>query len=471
MPEYGGNILCEQGFRNVSIDGETVGFQVRVYISYYRGIPFSLIGGFEVEVDGQVFPPQAIGFSVDGQRFYPLDVLGSHVDDVWEFGVKAYLRVRHPGGLSRGAHTVRVTQRVDVPYLPFTTQNSQTKRLTLADGGTGKIKLGVSLYSYQVEYLLGQMNLEECIEAVADMGADGVEILPQSMIPDCFHLGEDFLRKWFGWMEKYGTQSVALDAFCDENKLYRKLGRGPTFEESVTMQKKYIDLAHRLGCKYIRAQIVSPLFETSKILDVLAPYAAEHDVRLGREIHAPLSIRSKPVDEILEYVAKTGTKHVGLLPDFGIWQLTAPNVILDMHVRDGAHADLVEYAKEQHRLGTQPEEVYAAIQTKGGNPHDLSAARRICTNHYDNPEDLRAIVPYIVGVHGKFWGVDENLREDCIDYENPLRILVEEGYEGYINSEYEGNRHTQDLGPVCGVEQVRRHHAMIRNILDKYEAH
>jgi hypothetical protein len=328
-----------------------------------------------------------------------------------------------------------------------------------------KIKLGVSLYSYQVEYLTGQMSLEECIEAVADMGADGIEIIPQSMIPNCFNLPAWFLDQWFGWMARYGTKPVAIDSFCDENKLYAKLGRDASFEEAVAIQKKYIDLASQLGCRYIRAQI-----RTTELYDALVPYAEEKNVFLGREIHGPGVIKSRMVDEIIEYIARTGTRHLGLIPDFGIWQFKAPPVVLDMLIRDGASRSLVEYAQELCDQKMDAKAVADVIQAKGGNALDLSAARRICTNSYDNPEHLRGIIPYVLGIHGKFWDIGEDLQESCIDYENPIRILLEEGFDGYINSEYEGNRHVQDLGPVRGVEQVRRHHAMIRAIIGKYAA-
>ena len=34
----------------------------------------------------------------------------------------------------------------------------------------------------------------------------------------------------------------------------------------------------------------------------------------------------------------------------------------------------------------------------------------------------------------------------AIDYKNPIYWLKQGGYEGYINSEYEGQRHQQDQG-------------------------
>lgn len=328
---------------------------------------------------------------------------------------------------------------------------------------TSSIKLGVSLYSYQIEYLTGQMTLEECIEAVSDMGADGIEIIPQSMIPGCFTIGTSFLTRWFSWMERYDTKPIAIDAFNEENKLYTKLGRKATFEETVAIQKKYIDLAAQLGCRYIRMQ-----FSAENLFDVLVPYAESKNIILGKEIHAPQAIHSEMVEKIVDYIQRTGTRHLALIPDFGIWQYKAPPVVLEMLIRDGASRELVEAAQHLNDEGKDLKTVTEAIKSRGGNQEDLSAVRRICTNHFDNPEHLRDILPYVCGFHGKFWDMSENLQESCIDYENPVRILVEEGFQGYINSEYEGNRHIQDLGPVRGVEQVRRHHAMIRNLIDKY---
>jgi hypothetical protein len=43
--------------------------------------------------------------------------------------------------------------------------------------------------------------------------------------------------------------------------------------------------------------------------------------------------------------------------------------------------------------------------------------------------------------------------------------LREAGYSGYINSEYEGQRLTQDAFETDSCEQVRRHHVMLRRLL------
>ena len=50
-----------------------------------------------------------------------------------------------------------------------------------------------------------------------------------------------------------------------------------------------------------------------------------------------------------------------------------------------------------------------------------------------------------------------------------LRILKEEGFDGYIDSEYEGQRHQQDRGEKFlpdEVEEVRRHHEMLNRLIN-----
>lgn len=112
------NILCQQGFKNVVENGKIVGFQLRTKINYYRGICLPLIDYFEVDVDGEYFGPETISFSVDGVEFFTLDECKKRPDKRWEYGQKGYVRVTKPGGLTQGMHTVRLTQRPDICYLP-----------------------------------------------------------------------------------------------------------------------------------------------------------------------------------------------------------------------------------------------------------------------------------------------------------------------------------------------------------------
>ena len=58
--------------------------------------------------------------------------------------------------------------------------------------------------------------------------------------------------------------------------------------------------------------------------------------------------------------------------------------------------------------------------------------------------------------------------EKSINYADPIRYLKEGGYDGYINSEFEGQRYCQDMGYeglIDEVEQVRRHHEMLSRLI------
>jgi hypothetical protein len=89
-------------------------------------------------------------------------------------------------------------------------------------------------------------------------------------------------------------------------------------------------------------------------------------------------------------------------------------------------------------------------------------------------EDLRSLMPYIVSIHGKFYNMSEisgkpgSYQDISMDYEGPIQFLKETGYEGYINSEYEGQRRFQDRGIedlISEVDQVRKHQEMLKRLL------
>jgi len=80
------------------------------------------------------------------------------------------------------------------------------------------IKRGVRLYSFQEEYFLRTMSLEDCIVAAARIGAKGIEIIPEQSIPGYPHLTDEFVQAWHGWMKTYGTTPVATDLFIDSKR-------------------------------------------------------------------------------------------------------------------------------------------------------------------------------------------------------------------------------------------------------------
>jgi precorrin-4 methylase len=64
--------------------------------------------------------------------------------------------------------------------------------------------------------------------------------------------------------------------------------------------------------------------------------------------------------------------------------------------------------------------------------------------------------------------ITEEMREYSVPYETILPILTEHGCTAYINSEYEGQRWTQDVYETDSCELIRRHHVMLGQILGEF---
>ena len=131
------------------------------------------------------------------------------------------------------------------------------------------IKLGVSLYSYQEEYFLRTLSLEQCIATAAKAGATGIESIAEQMMPGFPKLSDAFYDQWRAWMDKYGTVPTAHDAMLDTKK-YK--GRLLTDDECMVEFERDLRHAAKLGCKVVRVLcMVSP-----EIMEKAVPIAERH---------------------------------------------------------------------------------------------------------------------------------------------------------------------------------------------------
>lgn len=320
------------------------------------------------------------------------------------------------------------------------------------------IKRGVSLYSYQHEYFLHQMDLEDCIKAVSDLGATGVEIIPEQMINEYPYLSEEFLEKWFYWMEKYNTTPTCMDAFS-ESLLYKN--RILSDSELVDLMERDLRVASQLGCFVLRTLCTTPV----RIIEKSLPIAEEYGVKIGLEIHAPLDLESdwfKPYQDLID---RKGCEWFGIIPDMGIFEKVPSRVHQERIIRDGANRKIVEYITESYLNKEPKEKVEAEIEKMGANSFDYQWLNRAYRTLYTNPEVLKQHKDYIFHIHAKFYDMLPDYTDDCLDYENVIKVLKEIGYDGYLSSEYEGNRVIEDAFPVDSVEQVRRQHEMFKRLL------
>ena len=332
--------------------------------------------------------------------------------------------------------------------------------------GEHKIKRGVSLYSFQEEYFLRKMSLEDIIATTEKLDIQGIEIIPDQMIPGYPDISPEFLKQWHGWMDKYGRTPVCIDMFLDWNKFK---GRVMTEDERVESVRADIVNANKLGCGVIRViHDVEPA-----ILERLAPDAEKYGVKLALEIHAPSYYDSELEQRLVAMFQKVGSPYLCFTLDLGVFVKRLPRVIVDRWLRDGMKPELAKRTAEAYengdlRLSDGPdahEKLIPKIMAMGATEQDIyrvmMGAHMICRD----PRTMLEYLPFTSHIHGKFYEMLPDATEYSIPYEEIVPVLIEGGYEGYIDSEYEGQRWIQDAFEVDSTEQIRLHHVMLKRLL------
>src|SRR4051794_4608294 len=325
------------------------------------------------------------------------------------------------------------------------------------------IKRGVSLYSYQEEFFLRTMSLEDCMAHAASVGALGIEVIPEQSLPGFPDITDEQVAQWHGWMEQYGTTTSATDLFLDTK---RHPDRWLTHEEQVASFRRDIDLAVRLGAPVIRAIINTP----PEVMRDAAPYARDHGIRLLLEVHAPFHYSNPWILDHLEVMHAEGGVALGLMPDMGTFVERFPRVVSERALRDGADPKLVDYIVKTYDDHGDTHALMDIMNYRHGGPVEVGLARQATHYIWTDPRSMLPHMPLIGHIQAKFYEMtlDEATgaaAEYSIPYDRIVPVLVEGGFDGYLSSEYEGNRHIQDAHPVDSVEQVRRQHAMFARLL------
>ena len=351
------------------------------------------------------------------------------------------------------------------------------------------IKRGVSLYSYQQEQFFKRMTLRDMIKEVHDnLKTDGIEIIDQAVIRDYPFPSEEFIAEFRDLMAEFNMHAVTMDVYLDTLQ-YRD--HVMTHKEAAERLIRDLKLAARLGFDNVRCLAGVPL----DVIEMAIPTAEEVGVRIGKEIHNPLSILSddgkaygkggpfprnpRMCEEIIELAERKNTKYVGLVPDFGIFQYKKSTTSFAYDVRHGANPDALRMADRIAQMGIRDIEAAAEMlrSLESFTEEEIRKAAGSVFLSTAKSQDIATVVPYIVSIHGKFYQMTEvpglegkGVYEDqAIDYWNPIYHLTKAGYNGYINSEFEGQRDQQDRGReyLCDeVEEVRRHHKMMARYIE-----
>jgi hypothetical protein len=164
---------------------------------------------------------------------------------------------------------------------------------------------------------------------------------------------------------------------------------------------------------------------------------------------------------------KADSPYLGFIPDFGASARGVPSGFLEyckseLNVDDATiEVALKIWASDADGLDRRAE--FERTATQLGVDEVIIRELNIIFGLYSwqEPRKWLDIMPQVVHIHGKFFGLDEG--NDVIPYEEILPVFVEGGYNGFMSTEWEGHGFSDD----SGIEKVQAHHILCKQILEK----
>lgn len=337
------------------------------------------------------------------------------------------------------------------------------------------IKRGVSLYSYQQNEFFGWMDWKAQLREIALNleGADGVEIINETTIPCYPTPPEAWIYEWRNELARWNLNAVTMDTFIDTLQFRDHV---MTYRETAERIRYDLELAHKMGFRNMRLSHHTPYQAVEMNLDL----AAKYDIRMTNECDVrSLDLGYMMGDSIeseIAFIERTGTKHYGLQTDMSQFQNKPSCIRLRYELRTHGY--------EPQRAYEAAEDIFRKFEEAG-----LEATKEYLKEKYPeigtggyalhmhaNPVGrMYEIIPYLFHMHGKFYEMTEvpgqpGVYEDrALPYEEVIKHLKKSGYNGYINSEFEGQRSQQDMGLeglIDEVDQVRKHQRMLKRFIE-----
>lgn len=323
------------------------------------------------------------------------------------------------------------------------------------------MKLATSLFSYAYEWNSGQYTLEDVIAETRkrDLGT-GLEIIGFQSLRGFPYISNETIKEVKYLLDKYEFEPVALDANIDVGiKRHAKM----SIDETVEYIKPQILAAQKLGFPILRCQTTAP----AEVYQKLVPFAEKANVVMGIELHTPYSVDHPSVIKMVEMFDKAQTHVLGFVPDMGTCMRAIPDALLTSFKSVGVTDEMIAITKEiWHRDIPTPAkfgELAQKLVPLGATPPQIGRLNMAFSMNGRQPiENWQEIMPYVVHVHGKFYGFDENGDEPSIDYPKIFEVFQKGGYKGYISSEYEGSAFTDEFNAF---DMVEKQHKLWKRIL------
>jgi hypothetical protein len=298
-------------------------------------------------------------------------------------------------------------------------------------------KRGVSVYSY-VSDLNVTCTLEDCFAEINDLDTRnydlGLEVLT-GVVEDYPNPSDAWVKKWHDMCAKYHVKPVEFGHWID-SKLYNETAPWLSTKESYEQLVQDIKVGSKLGFPCGRTKLgvrdqksepeyfntLTPVPNWREIIKMALPVAEQYNFRMLPEIHGPTLLKSKMIDDYVDFIQKEKTTPwFGLNIDFGVFQNRTV-----AWGRDG-----------------QP----------GGQPMKEGT--------YSKPEEIIPLLPYVHCCHAKFNEMNDNCECPNTPYAEIIDILKKHNWNGYMLSEYEGR--DKDSGGAFAA--VRKQHVLMKRLL------
>lgn len=321
-------------------------------------------------------------------------------------------------------------------------------------------RLGATLYAFTNEFVSRKFDVEGLLREVARRNlGPGVEIIGFQSLRGFPDVSDEFADRFKALIAELGLEQTSLAINSD-----RFLKPGQPVADDVLVEYHLVQMraAAKLGFPIVRYQFATP----PDMVRILAPFAEELGIKMGLEVHAPAHAHHPMVLAYREVYEKLNSPALGWIPDFGGTATRIPASLVNSALARGVPQSLIDLM-----LKIWPEE--------GPNHERVGRLREHATRDGHRPEHIQIVsLPFFIlsnadprswaelvdrtiYIHGKFYAVDADGREEAIDYDTILPIFRDGGFTGTMCSEWEGHAYSTDDAFV----HVERHQAMCARIL------
>src|SRR3954466_545515 len=335
----------------------------------------------------------------------------------------------------------------------------------MTDTAPGLLRLGTTLFSLSLEQRKPGRDFANLVAEIAarDLGP-GLEMVAFQSLRGWPRPSDEQIS---GVRRVIGESGLTPSCLAINNDLGLYPGRLLTDDESYEYVAVQLRGAAALGFPVTRVGV-----EPGRaILERLLPLAEELGVKIGVEIHAPLTIEAPPVAALKELFTRLDTPWLGFIPDMSSSMRAVPDAVDDAHRAAGISPELTAltrqlWAEPGPTMAKFPELERRAAEA-GATPPQVGNLKMLFTMHGKMaPEQWAEFFPHVVHVHGKFYGIVDG-QDPSIDWPAVARVLVEQGYDGFISSEFEAHAYS---GRYDVFAELRAQHDMLKRLLESQPA-